>query len=130
MASLRARSPLRSAHPLFFINKIVSLAAFIVLLGVGWVALSYLKFDASHRWQGKPSGTVSASKASVIPVTEVSSAEIRPLTAPGRLVYSCATDTTYYHNSTHLPARCQRTAVSEETAVRRGLKRCLVCFPE
>ena len=51
MASLQARSPLRSAHPLFFINKLVSLTAFIVLLCVGWVVVSFLKSDSFDRWR-------------------------------------------------------------------------------
>lgn len=131
MASLQARSPLRSAHPLLLLNKVVSLTAFIVLLGVGWVALSYLKSDAFDRWRNGSSDTVSASKGSTTPVKVVSSAEVKPFAAPSRLVYSCAADKDYYHSSTHLPAaRCERMAVSEEAAVQRGLKRCKVCFPE
>jgi hypothetical protein len=130
VASLRARSPLRSAHPLFFINKVASLTAFIVLLGVGWVALSYFKSGAIDRWRSGSSDSVSASKGGTVPVKEVSSPEVKPLTAPGRLVYSCAADKDYYHASTHLPARCERTALSEEAAVQRGLKRCRVCFPD
>ena len=130
MASLQARSPLRSAHPLFFINKVVSLTAFIVLLGVGWVALSYLKSDAFDRWRNGSPDTVSASKSAVVPVKEAGSPEVKALAAPGRLVYSCAADRDYYHASTHLPARCERTAVSEEAAIQRGLKRCRTCFLE
>jgi len=130
VASLQARSPLRSAHPLFFINKVVSLTAFIVLLGVGWVALSYFKSGAFDRWRSGSSDTVSASKSVTVPVKEVSSPAVTPLTTPVRLVYSCAADKDSYHASTHLPARCERTALSEEAAVQRGLKRCRVCFPD
>ena len=130
MASLQARSPLRSAHPLFFVNKLVSLTAFIVLLGVGWVVVSFLKSDTFDRWRSGSSDTVSASKSATAPVRETSSPEVKPLMAPVRLVYSCAADKDYYHASTHLPARCERTALSEEAAGQRGLKRCRVCFPE
>jgi hypothetical protein len=100
------------------------------LLAVGWVALSYLKSDAFDRWRSGSSDTVSASKGSMAPVKEVSSPEVKPLTASTRLVFSCAADKAYYHSLTHLPARCERTAVSEEAAVERGLKRCKVCFPD
>ena len=130
MASLQARSPLRSAHPLFFVNKFVSLAAFIVLLGVGWVALSYLKSDVFDRWRSGVSETAAASKSTTVPVKEASSPEAKQLANPARLVYSCAADREYYHASTHLPARCERTALSEEAAIGRGLKRCRACFPD
>ena len=130
MASLQARSPLRSAHPLFFVNKLVSLTAFIVLLGVGWVVVSFLKSDTFDRWRSGSSDTVSASKSATVSVRETSSPEVKPLMAPARLVYSCAADKDYYHASTHLPARCQRTALSEEAAGKRGLEGCRVCFPE
>ncbi len=130
MASLQARSPLRSAHPLLFINKIVSLSAFIVLLCVGWVAFSYLKSDAFDRWRYGSSDTVSAAKSAAIPIKETSSPEVKALTAPIRLVYSCAADKDYYHASAHLPGRCERTAVSEEAAIQRGLKKCRTCFPD
>jgi hypothetical protein len=130
VASLQARSPLRSAHPLFFVNKLVSLTAFIVLLGVGWVVVSFLKSDTFDRWRSGSSDTVSASKSATVPVRGTSSPEVKPLMAPVRLVYSCAADKDYYHASTHLPARCERTALSEEAAGQRGLKRCRVCFPE
>jgi hypothetical protein len=130
VASLQARSPLRSAHPLFFINKVVSFAAFIVLLAVGWVALNYLKSEAFDRWRNGSPDTVSASRSALVPVGETSSPEVKALKSPVRLVYSCASDKEFYHASTHLPARCERTAVSEEAAIQRGLKRCLTCFPE
>lgn len=120
MASLQARSPLRSAHPLFVVNKLVSLTAFIVLLCVGWVVVSFLKSDSFDRWRRGSSDSVSASGA----------AEAKPLIAPARLVYSCADDRDYFHASTHLPARCERTALSEEAAGQRGLKRCQICLPD
>jgi hypothetical protein len=130
MASLQARSPLRSAHPLFFLNKFISLAAFAVLLGVGWVALSYLKSDVFDRWRGGVSETTAASKSATVPNSEASSPEIKTVAAPARLVYSCTIDKDFYHTSTHLPSRCERTALSEEAAIQRGLKRCKACFPD
>jgi hypothetical protein len=51
------------------------------------------------------------------------------MTAP-RLVYWCGGDAEYYHTQAHLPKSCSRTAISEEAAARRGLKRCLICLPE
>lgn len=130
MASLQARSPLRSAHPLFFINKLASLTAFIVLLGVGWVALSYIKSDAFDRKRSGSPATVSASKSVTAPANGAGAAEVKQLAAPVRLVYSCAADKDFYHASTHLPARCERTALGEEGAIQRGLKRCKTCFPD
>ena len=129
MASLQARSPLRSAHPLFFVNKLVSLSAFIVLLCVGWVVVNFLKSDSFDRWRNGSSDTVSASKSATTPVRESSMSQTKAEVASARLVYSCADDKDYYHVSTHLPARCERTAFSEEAAGKRGLKRCGVCFP-
>jgi len=129
VASLQARSPVRSAHPLFFINKIVSLSAFLVMLGAGWLVVNYLKSDAFDRWRSGVPDTVSASKASTVPIKEPSS-DSKLFSPSHRLVYSCAADKDFYHVSTHLPARCERTAVSEETAIQRGLKRCRTCFPD
>ena len=130
MASLQARSPLRSAHPLFFVNKFLSVAAFAVLLAVGWIALSYIKSDVIDRWRSAAPQNTTASKAAAAPVQDASSPEVKQLAAPVRLVYSCASDGDYYHGSTHSPGRCERTALSEEAAIQRGLKRCKVCFPD
>ena len=118
------------AHPLFFVNKVVSLTAFIILLGIGWVALSYFKSDTFDRWRTGSTDTVSASKSATTPAKDASSADFKQLTVPARLVYSCAASKDYYHASTHLPARCERTALSEEAAIQRGLKRCKACFPD
>ena len=85
MASLQARSPLRSAHPLLFVNKAVSLTAFLVLLGAGWIALSYLKSDFVDRWQGGAPRSAAASVA--VPVEQTASNS--RVAAPSRLVYSC-----------------------------------------
>ena len=130
MASLQARSPLRSAHPLFFINKLASLAAFLFLLGAGWVALCYLKTEMVSRWSGASETASLPSKKSQIRVEGTSAPEVKPLSTPVRLVYSCAGDNEYYHVATHLPARCERSALSEEAALQRGLKTCRVCIPE
>ena len=130
MASLQARSPLRSAHPLFFINKLVSLTAFLFLLGAGWVAVCYLKTEMVSRWSGSTESSTLPSKKSPARVEGNNSPEVKQLSAPVRLVYSCAGDNEYYHVATHLPARCERSALSEEAALQRGLKRCHVCLPE
>jgi len=130
VASLEVRSPLRSAHPLFFVSKLVSLIALIVLIVVGWVVVSFLKSDTFDRWRSGSSDTGSVSKSAMPPVHESGLPGVRPIIAQVRLVYSCAADKDYYHASTHLPPRCERTAISEDAAGKRGLKRCRVCFPE
>jgi len=130
VASFQARSPLRSAHPLFFINKLVSLTAFTVLLCVGWLVVSFLKSDSFERWRNGSYETVSASKSAAAAVPETSSPELKAIVTTARLVYSCAEDKDYYHSSTHLPARCERTALSEEAAGQKGLKRCTVCYSQ
>jgi hypothetical protein len=130
VASLQARSPLRSAHPLFFINKLISLAAFMVLLGAGWVALCYLKTEMVTRWNGATETAPSSSKNLPVRVEGASSPQIKQLSAPVRLVYSCAGDNQYYHVATHLPSRCERAALSEDAALQRGLKHCRICMPE
>lgn len=131
MASLQARSPLRSAHPLFFINKIISLIAFIVLLGAGWVALCYLKTELTARWRGGSgsgqSVAASTGGANASAASQNNAVSVKADSA-ARLVYSCAGDDKYYHTATHLPARCERFALGEEAAFQRGLKPCLVCI--
>jgi len=130
VASLRARSPLRSAHPLLlFVNKIVSLTAFIILLCVGWVVLSYLKSDIIDRWRTGQPDSVLASRSVIVP-RESAVPETKPLISTVRLVYSCSGDKASYHSLSHLPARCQRTALSEQAAIQQGLKRCGKCFPD
>ena len=130
MASLQARSPLRSAHPLLFVNKFLSFAAFTLILTIGWVALSYLKSDVIDRWRSSAPQNTTVSQAAVVPAKATAAPDVKQLSTPVRLVYSCASDREFYHGSNHLPERCERTALSEETAVQRGLKRCKVCFPE
>ena len=127
MASLQARSSLRSTHPLLLINKLISLSAFIILLGAGWVALSYLKNEVMTRWNGTTENkSLSTLNNAAVQIDTTASTETKAV----RLVYSCSEDHEYYHASTHLPSRCERTALSEEAALRRGLKHCLVCLPE
>ncbi len=130
MASVHGTSQLRSAHPLFFVNKLVSLLAFIVLIVVGWVVVSFLKSDTFDRWRGGSSDAVSASKSPMVAIKEASTLDVKALTARARLVYSCSADKDYYHASAHLPEGCERAAISEEAASQRGLKRCKVCFPD
>ncbi len=135
MAGLQARSPLRSTHPLLIINKLVSLTAFTVLLVAGWVAVCYLKAEmtgtADNQAAEKPSVITTADAATTaVQVKKLEGPEVKRLSAPVRLVYSCAGDGEFYHNSTHLPSSCDRSALSEEAAIRRGLKPCKICMPE
>ena len=135
MASLQARSPLRSAHLLLFLNKLVSLIALIVLLAAGWMAASYLRAELANRQNVAPDNSaLSKSSKPVIPAiveqSEPNAAARKSITAPLRLVYWCGGDAEYYHTQAHLPKNCLRTALSKEAAVQRGLKRCPVCLPE
>jgi hypothetical protein len=129
VASLQARSPLRSAHPLFSINKLLSLTAFLLLLCVGWVALCYLKSQLTARTQGATE-TASPAKSTSARVADAGSTQTKQQTASVRLVYSCAGDKEYYHVATHLAQGCERLALSEDAALQRGLKHCGVCIPE
>ncbi len=122
MASLQARNPLRSAHPLIVINKILSLTAFIVLLGAGWVAVCYLKTEINSYMYGP--AQAAPYRPGVVQVSEAASAH-KPSTVP--LVYSCTGDQEHYHTLAHMPDRCERTALSEQAALQRGLKPCQVC---
>jgi len=130
VASLQARSPLRSARPLLFINKFVSLVAFTVLLGAGWIALSYLKSDVFDRSRVDVSEAATTTKSATLPAGKANSLEAKPATAISRLVYSCSLDKDFYHAATDLPQHCERIALSEEAAIQRGLKRCKKCFPD
>ena len=128
MASFQARSSLRSTHLLPFINKLISLSAFTLVLCAGWVALSYLRTEWSHRSNPHASEKPAAALAdSNVQTREALPVETRRLAAPVKLVYSFAGDREFYHVSTHLPPRVERSAISEETALRRGLKPCSVC---
>lgn len=127
MAGLQARSPLRSAHPLFSLNKLVSLTAFLLLLGAGWVALCYLRNELTARSQGSTEMS-STAKTTAARISEAGASGFNQLSAPARLVYSCAGDGEYYHTATHLTQQCERTALIEEVALQRGLKQCKVCI--
>ena len=131
MASLQARSALRSAHLLLFLNKLVSFAGLIVLLAAGWMAVSYLRAGFVNREPVTHSdNAVSTLSRPAIEKSDASAVEVKPVAAPLRLVYSCEADANHYHTQSHLPSNCARTALTEEAAARRGLKRCLVCLPE
>ena len=126
MASLQARSSLRSAHPLFVVNKLISLTAFVLLLAAGWVAVNYLKNEVLTRWR---SSGDQVSSAAAVPSADAAT-DAKAARLPVRMVYSCAGDKQFYHSSTHLPAKCDRTAMSEEAAISRNLKRCRICLPD
>lgn len=129
MASLHARSPLRSAHLLLFLNKLISLTALVVLLAGGWMAVSYLRAELADQKHGSPATNAlsSSSKPAILEKSEAAGAELKP---PPRLVYWCGGEAESYHTEAHQPSNCSRTGLSEEAATRRGLKRCLVCLPE
>jgi hypothetical protein len=99
----------------------------MLLLAAGWVAVNYLKNEVLTRWRTPGETTASASAA--LPSSDTAS-DTKAARTPVRMVYSCAGDKQYYHNSTHLPARCDRSAMSEEAALSRGLKRCHLCLPD
>ena len=126
MASLQARSSLRSAHPLIVVNKLISLTAFMFLLAAGWVAVNYLKNEVLTRWHSEAAPPAVNAAAS----SSDAAADVKAARQPIRMVYSCAGEPQFYHSSTHLPTRCDRTAMSEEAALTRGLKRCHLCLPE
>jgi hypothetical protein len=91
------------------------LAAFLLFLGVGWMALSYLRIEMLNR------RTVNLAPSAAA-LTQLKSKEKRPL------VYSVPGDKVHYHASTHLPPNSDRRALSEEAALSRGLKPCPICF--
>ena len=132
MASLQARSPLRSAHLLLFLNKLVSLTALIILLAAGWMTVSYLRVELANNWRSAPAdaSSVTPSKVPTVEKTEASAVDVKLQHVPVSLVYWCGGDAESYHTAAHLASNCSRTALSEEAALRRGLKRCLVCLPE
>jgi hypothetical protein len=112
----------------------VSLVVFTFLLAAGWVGLSYLKSDMASRSARaeqleKPVKPASMA-VTATPIDRKASPEVVPLAAPVRLVYSCKADKEYYHTSTHLSNKCDKTALSEQSALQRGLKPCSVCMPE
>lgn len=125
MASLEARSSLRSAHPLLLLtNKLISFIAFVVLLSGGWVALNYIRGEL----QGFKKPPAAAAVAPVAQSEQSLTAVGRASSGSLRLVYFCTSDSGYYHAATHLE-HCRKTALSEDAALSRGLKRCTVCLP-
>ncbi|HEY7543593.1 MAG TPA: hypothetical protein VID27_01865 [Blastocatellia bacterium] len=125
MASLQARTPLRNTNPLLIINKFLSFTIFFALLVAGWLGLSYLKAEMSD--PGKMTDrSIAAPPAEARDKTK--SPEVRRLSTPVKLVYSCDKDRRYYHTSNHLPQHCEGVALSEEAALKRSLKPCPVCM--
>ena len=133
MPSLQSGSHLRSTTPLLLLTKVVSLIVFTFLLAAGWVGLSYLKSDMASRSAraaqlekpAKPASTA----VTATPIDKNASPEVMALPTPVRLVYSCKADREFYHTSTHV-SKCERSALSEQSALQRGLKPCSVCMPE
>jgi hypothetical protein len=100
------------------------------LLAAGWVAVNYLKNEMLTRWHS-PAETAPPAAASTSAVQSSEAAtDTKAARLPIRMVYSCVGDKQFYHNSTHLPAKCDRTAMSEEAARSRGLNRCHLCLPD
>lgn len=134
MASLQARSALRSTHPILVLYKLISIAASILLLVAGWVALCYVKdqLTGSEARQEQQRAAIAPQpqRASAAGSNESARGRVRQLSRPVKLVYSCATDREFYHTSTHLPGQCERTALSEEAAFERNLKPCKTCITE
>jgi hypothetical protein len=122
LATLGSRSPSRS-RLLELISRTLSLVAFVMLLGAGWVLLSYLK-------SGLPTG---ASKSAGVDlprqvVAAPTAVEVSQVVAAPLLVYAVTGDTTYYHSSGHLPSQRRRSALTEQAAQKRGLKPCPICL--
>jgi hypothetical protein len=135
MASLHARSSLRSTPLLLLVNKLASLSLFLVLLAAGWMAVSYLRAERSARWIN----SLDTQKGAVAPTTtptivrlaSADQGDVRPQAVQVKLMYSCPSDRDFYHASAqHLPSRCERTALTEDAAVQRGLKACPKCVPQ
>jgi len=102
----------------------------MVILGTGWVALSYIKSQiAPSASPDSASASGADTQEKNIRIDQNRIPEVKRLSTPVRLVYSCAEDKEHYHLSTHLPARCERNALSEEAALNRNLKPCSVCLP-
>jgi hypothetical protein len=133
VASLQARSALRSTHPLLVFYKLISIAASILLLVAGWVALCFIKDQFTGRetppQQQRAAAPLTRTGSAAGP-NDAGQAQVKRLSKPVKLVYSCATDHEFYHTSTHIPRQCERTALSEEAASERNLKPCKTCMTE
>jgi hypothetical protein len=104
----------------------MSVAVLMTLLSAGWVALSFLRSELGRRSSGtevKAREELSISASSAEPAVEGVSAGKTSI-----LVYSASGDGDFYHSSSHLPARSERTALSEDAARTRGLKPCPICL--
>jgi hypothetical protein len=103
----------------------------MVLLGIGWVAVSYIKSQLTAGNQSQDTKALSAteSQEKTVRLDQNRMPEVKRLSAPVRLVYSCSEDKEHYHLSTHLTTQCERNALSEEAALKRNLKPCSVCIP-
>lgn len=133
MASLQARSALRSTQPLLIFYKLISIAASILLLVAGWVVLCFVKNEFAGREaprQARPAAVTQPEAGSAVRLNEPGQVQVRRLSKPVKLVYSCTTDREYYHTSTHIPRQCERTALSADAAFERNLKPCSVCIKE
>lgn len=134
MASLQARSALRGTHPLLVFYKFISIAASILLLVAGWVALCFIKGQLAGgeapRQQQRSAVSPLIQTGSAAKSPDAAQAQVKRLSKPIKLVYSCATDHEFYHTSTHIPRACERTALSEEAAFERNLKPCKTCMTE
>ena len=117
MATLGAQSNMRG-HFMEFVNTAVSVVLLCLLLGAGWIALSYLK-SGLHSHLQKNRAEPAVQELSVVP-QEAPAAPV--------LVYELSGDNLYYHTSGHLPSIKQRSAISEEAAIKRGLKPCPICM--
>lgn len=102
----------------------------MVLLAAGWVAVNYLKNEVLTRWRSPVETSSPAAASSAAVQSSEATTDARASRLPIRMVYSCVGDKQFYHNPTHLPTKCDRTAMSEEAARSRGLKRCHLCLPD
>jgi len=119
LASLRAESSPRS-RVLEFTHRAMSLVLFGLLMGTGWVGLSYLKSEVHG---GPPKGADRVTRNTPAPATPI---EIN--TAVPSLVYAVPGDAAYYHTSGHLSSLRRRNAMSEDAALKKGLKPCPICM--
>ncbi len=114
--------------------KLISIAASILLLVAGWVVLCFVKNrvadPAAPRQQTRSAVVPNPAAVSAVGLSEPGQAQVRRLSKPVKLVYSCSADREYYHTSTHIPRQCERTALSADAAFERNLKPCKTCMTE
>jgi hypothetical protein len=92
------------------------------------MALSYLKTEMPNRRSDSASAAAPAETTDKA-VRLDRAPEVKKLSTPVKLVYSCDKDRAYYHTSNHIQ-RCERVAMSEEAALKRDLKPCPVCMAQ